>query len=120
MIALDDLVELLLVIAQQPPSGVQTWIASGADAYSTREIYDLLRATHGKRKGVEWLPRWVWRLGASLVDRISRNSGEPTFDKLFGTELYSNAAVVNATGWHPHISLESAMREWRTGRGSDL
>lgn len=111
MIALEDLVQLLCVIAQRPAAGVQTWIASGDDAYSTQEIYDLLRATLGKSRAVEWLPHWLWRLGASLSDIVLRRSGESTYDKLFGTEIYSNAAVVKNTGWRPCMKLEDAMTQ---------
>ncbi len=115
MIALDDLVTLLLVIAQHPPVGVQTWIACGDDTYSTQDIYDLIRAAHGKKKGVQWLPRRIWQLGASLLDIVSSQSGEPTYEKLFGTELYSNAAVVNDTGWRPRLGLEDVIRQWGSG-----
>ncbi len=109
MIALDDLVELLCVIAQKPPSGVRTWIACGADAYSTQEIYDLMRAGLGKSKPKAWLPRWAWRFGSSLVDFIAGHGGEPTYEKLFGTALYSNAAVLEDTIWRPRIRLEDVI-----------
>jgi nucleoside-diphosphate-sugar epimerase len=98
---------------------VETWIACGDDAYSTQEIYDLLRAILGKGRGVEWLPHWLWQLGASLIDIVLRRSGEPTYDKLFGTELYSNAAVVKDTGWRPRIKLEDAMSLLGAARSGD-
>lgn len=119
MIALEDMVELLCVIAQRPASGVHTWIACGDDAYSTQEIYDLLRAAQGKGRGMAWLPHWLWRLGASLIDSVLRRGGEPTYDKLFGTERYSNAAVVKDTGWRPRVKLEDTMRQWGAERGRD-
>lgn len=109
MIALDDLVELLWVIAQRPPVGVRTWIACGADTYSTQEIYDLLRVMRGKTQGIAWLPHWVWRVGAGLMDIVRGRRGGHTYEKLFGTELYSNAAVVKATGWHPRSRLGDVM-----------
>jgi nucleoside-diphosphate-sugar epimerase len=111
MIALEDLVELLCVIAQHPPVGMHTWIACGNDSYSTRRIYDLLREANGKGRAVGWLPRWGWRLGARLLDIASRRHGESTYDKLFGTELYSNAAVVAETRWRPRIRLEDVIAE---------
>jgi nucleoside-diphosphate-sugar epimerase len=111
MIALDDLVELLCVIAQHPPSGVRTWIACGAEAYSTQEIYDLMRAGQGKGRGRAWLPRWAWQFGSNLVDAIAGRGGESTYEKLFGTALYSNAAVLEDTGWRPRIRLEEVIAQ---------
>jgi UDP-glucose 4-epimerase len=91
---------------------VQTWIACGADSYSTREIYDLLRAALGKGPGVAWLPHWVWQWGSYLLDRFFARGAEPTYTKLFGWELYDNAAVVQWTGWRPRIKLEDVLEEW--------
>lgn len=117
MIALEDLVALLRVLAQHPVPGVQTWIACGNDGYSTQEIYDLLRASQGKRRAVQWVPHWLWRLGASLGDIVLGRSSGSTYDKLFGTELYSNAAVVEQTGWRPEMTLEDAMSQMAAARG---
>jgi UDP-glucose 4-epimerase len=110
MIALDDLVELLCVIAQRPPpSGVHTWIACGIESYSTQAIYDLLRKASGKRRGFGWLPRWAWRVGAKLLDIVIGRGNESTYNKLFATEQYSNAAVFRDTDWQPRIRLEDVI-----------
>ncbi len=110
MIALEDLVELLCVIARRrPPPGVHTWIACGSERYSTQAIYDLLREASGKGRGVGWLPRWVWRAGVHLLDMASGRRDESTYDKLFGTELYSNAAVLRDMDWRPRIRLEDVI-----------
>jgi nucleoside-diphosphate-sugar epimerase len=101
MIALPDLVELLCEIADHPPAGVQTWIACDGRAYSSRDLYDLLREAGGRGRGAAWLPRWGWRLAASLLDRLRPRPGESTWDRLFGYELYSNRALLAATGWRP-------------------
>ncbi len=110
MIALTDLVELLCGIAKRPPpTGVHTWIACGIESYSTQEIYDLLREAHGLGRSSGWWPRWVWRMGARLLDIASNNYEESTYEKLFGTELYSNAAVVADTQWRPQTRLEDVI-----------
>lgn len=112
MIALEDLVELLCLIAQRPPqSGIHTWIACGIDSYSTQAMYDLLREASGKGRGIGWLPRWVWRAGARLLDMASGRRDESTCNKLFGSELYSNAAVLRYTDWHPRTRLEDVIGE---------
>jgi UDP-N-acetyl-alpha-D-quinovosamine dehydrogenase len=116
MIALGDLVELLCVIAQRPPLGVYTWIASGSQAYSTREIYDLLRERQGRGRGIAWLPQWAWRWGAWLLDTLARRGSDSTWNKLFGTELYSNSAVIQATAWRPVSTLADTLRDSEAAR----
>lgn len=105
MIALDDLVELLCGADRYATGGVQTWIVADGQRYTTRDIYDQLRLAQGRRVGRAWLPLPVWRLAAALVDRMTASGGESTFNKLFGTELYSNAALLAATGWRPRCTL---------------
>lgn len=119
MIALDDLVELLCTIAVRPPPGLNTWIACGADSYSSRDIYDLLRAALGRRRGVTWLPLWAWKFACTVLDAIVARSGESTYNKLFGWELYSNCAVVRDTGWHPRLRLEDILDQRRAPQRAD-
>ena len=115
MVAVEDLVALLLAIAQQPPPGVHTFIACSDERISTRFVFDLLRTVSGKRPGTGWLPRWGWRLLAGALDAITAQRGESTYEKLFGTELYSNAAVKAATGWRPQARIEQAIAHIAAG-----
>jgi nucleoside-diphosphate-sugar epimerase len=117
MIAVQDLVGLLCKVTNDPVPGVQTWIACGDHPYSARAIYDLMRTAIGKDAGVAWLPRWGWWLGAALLDLLSRGGSESTFDKLLGTELYSNAAVLAHTTWRPSWQLEDVIDTMLAGGG---
>jgi len=109
MLALDDLVDLLCLVARQSPSGVHTWIACGDQDYTTQAIYDLLRNALGMGRGVGWLPRGVWRAAAALVDLVGGRRGESTYARLFGAERYSNAAVRAETAWRPRTRLEDVI-----------
>ncbi len=109
MIGLFDLVELVAGICHDPPpAGVHTWIVSDGERHTTQGLYDLLRQALGKGRGRAWLPAWGWRLGASLLDRLRPRDSTPTYERLFGTELYSNAALLAATDWRPHCRVEEA------------
>jgi nucleoside-diphosphate-sugar epimerase len=105
MVALDDLVELLCKVERYAGERVQTWIVADGQVYTTRYIYDQLRLAQGKGTGLAWLPPSGWRLAATLLDRLTGAAPGATFDKLFGTELYSSAALVAATGWRPRYQL---------------
>lgn len=109
MIALEDLVELLCNLVADPPQGVHTWIACGPQAYSTRDIYDCLHKVSDRGSWGGWLPRWVWRLGAALLDLLTGRRGESTWQRLFGDELYTSEAVMRARNWHPRGTLEGVM-----------
>ena len=106
MIALDDLVAALLLVASLPLQGVHTWIAADPEPYSTRFLYDRLRTAAGRGTGLAWLPAPLWRLAAALLDLRAGRRGGSTYDKLFGTELYSAAALMQATGWRPAVRFE--------------
>jgi nucleoside-diphosphate-sugar epimerase len=118
MVALPDLVDLLCLLSIRHPPGSSTWIVTDGDDYSAREVYDILRSAAGKSRGVAWLPRWGWRLGTRLLDGISLGTGESTWDKLFGTERYSNSALLAATDWRPRHTLQDLARDLLFVRGS--
>ncbi len=107
MVAVEDLVELMLALAEQPPAGVNTWIVTDGQAYSTRQIYDLLREAQGMKAARAWLPGWAWRSAASLVDGL-RAGDASVYQRLFGTELYSSGALREALGWCPRRQLDRA------------
>ncbi len=119
MVALPDLVDLLCDLSRRRAPGVSTWIATGGSDYSTRDVYDALREAAGQGRGIAWLPRWCWRIAARLLDISGRAPGESTWDKLFGTERYSNRALVEATGWRPRRTLQELAGEMvsASGRG---
>ncbi|MFV8817107.1 NAD-dependent epimerase/dehydratase family protein [Haliea sp. E17] len=108
MVALADLVELMLLAEREARPGVHTLIAADGESYSTRRIYDALRMAAGKARAHSWLPQWAWRGGAGLVD-ILRPGPEPTWQKLFGTELYSNQRARQQLGWVPQQTFEAML-----------
>ena len=107
MVAVADLVDLLCIVAAEPVHAPQTWIVTDGQQYSTRRVYDHLRRAAGKGIGSAWLPVAGWRLAAALLDWRPGRTGDATWDKLFGTELYSNRAVLEATSWRPRYCLEN-------------
>ena len=111
MLALQDLVDLLCQVAVNPPAGLHTWIVCDSRPYNTRILYDMLRHASGKGRGVAWLPGWVWWLGAAMLDLFSRGGGDSTFNKLFGFELYSNAALQADMDWRPGQRLEDVVKD---------
>lgn len=106
MLALSDLVALICELVEHPRTGFNVWIACGDIAYSTREIYDAMRLKYAKSDGMAWLPLPLWRLFARVLDGGRKIPGDSTFDKLFGTEVYTSAALQAAIGWRPQAELK--------------
>ncbi|MEM1153284.1 MAG: NAD-dependent epimerase/dehydratase family protein [Pseudomonadota bacterium] len=111
MIAVDDLTAVMCVLVSAPLTNLQTWIVTDGQSYSTRKVYDALRYAMGKSLGKLWMPQPIWRFLASAIDTVTGAERGETFNKLFGTELYSNRAIVEAISWQPNISLEQVAED---------
>jgi UDP-glucose 4-epimerase len=110
MIARADLVHLMCSLPALELSGVNTWIASDGQSYTARRVFDALRCADQAAPGVAWLPRWCWRLALGIYDLCRADAVGTASAKLFAEELYSNAALLKATGWQPALTLESALQ----------
>ena len=109
-----------------PGRGCTAWFKQ---KFQTRVAitYDVLCPTHRPAiKGVQ--PRdinnfWMATDPADpiqgLFDPNSYTGSFGTYDKMFGTEVYSNAAVLAHTDWHPRIRLEDVIGKIATGGSSD-
>ena len=111
MVAVQDLVELMLLVAADPPGEVRTWIVCDGCRYCSRRIYELFRSADGKGKGISWLPLWGWRFAAYLADGLYNRGADSIFIKLFGTELYSSAALLQDLPWKPQLQLSDLASE---------
>lgn len=120
MVSLTSLIELVALIAASPPAGLHLWIACDDDSYSTADLFKALRRAKGRSDGAAWLPLWVWRAGAAILDLAAGERPGSTFEKMFGFERYSNQAVKAMTGWRPTGDLlrwvQSRAEHGRAGR----
>ncbi|MEQ9464656.1 MAG: NAD-dependent epimerase/dehydratase family protein [Haliea sp.] len=106
MVSNQDLAELLLLLPQEVQQGVHTWIITDGEAYTTRQVYVLLREALG-RSGERQLPAWCWRVLAAVLDILRRQPPGSSFGKLFGAERYDNHALLRETRWRPRQTLAS-------------
>ncbi|RLQ22701.1 NAD-dependent epimerase/dehydratase family protein [Seongchinamella sediminis] len=109
MVGREDLAQLMLMLAASNKPGVSTYIATDGETYSTRRIYDALRRARGLGPGSGWCPRWGWRLACRLLDLRSPHP-EPAWQRLFGVETYSGAALRQELGWRPRQTLETVLQ----------
>lgn len=118
MVGVADLAALLCALPSEPLRGLHTWIVTDGQAYSTREMYSILRAAL-QRPEPKWAtPAWLWRGLAAVLDQWQRQPAGTSFTKLFGAETYSNSALLAATAWRPRETLASMASELVNRRAS--
>jgi UDP-glucose 4-epimerase len=115
MVHVADVAQAALLAAKTPMANGQCYIVTDGQAYSTRELYELICRGLGKN-----IPSWhipVWTLAAlggvgsligdALGKRIMFDSD--ALDKLIGSAWYNSERIVRELGYRPLISLEDAL-----------
>ena len=122
MIALLDLVALLLQLERDVRPGIHIWIATGSEQYSSRGLYDALRNAQALEPAKLALPAVFWRLACRLMDLRTGAASGSTWQKLAGTELYSNQKLVDELGFIPQWQFKDvagSMFDYDNAHGSE-
>ena len=126
MLHVENAVDALILAGQHPAAAGQTYTATDAAPYSTREVYDLIRQALGKPP-VRWsVPAWAFRLlalgGDAARGVLGRRVGfdSEALQKLLGSAWYSSERMTRELGYRPTHTLGDAMpaliAEYRAGR----
>ncbi|MGD9947254.1 MAG: NAD-dependent epimerase/dehydratase family protein [Desulfobulbus sp.] len=117
MVHVDDVVFALCIVADDERAKGKTYILTGPDAPSGREIFDALRAV-SMMPSIHWsVPEWTLRLLAGCGDGVERLSGRrgpfntEVVDRLLRSAWYSSARIEQELNWHPQVSLEDGLKE---------
>lgn len=106
LVHVQDVVEVMRLVAERPEANGRTYIVADARAYSGREIYDAIRAVL-RKPTLRWsVPAGVLRTAGHLNGRL----GE-VVDRLIGSACYSPARVERELGWRARIGLGEGLRE---------
>ena len=117
MVHVDDVIQALWLVAENPASHGQTYIVTDGRIYSTHQIYVAIHKALGRP-----LPRWdipigLLRMAARIGDAIGRIRGRSfVFDsgvlnKLTGSACYSCEKIKMELGYRPTRFLEDGLRE---------
>lgn len=116
MLHVENAVDALLLAGQHPSAGGRTYIVADAAAYSTRGIYDAIRAALG-RPPIRWaVPEWTFRLLAAGGDAVRRIAGRrigfdsAAFQKLLGSAVYDIGRIQRELGYRPSHDLVGSVR----------
>ncbi len=128
MVHVDDVVEAALLAARSPAAAGETYIVTDGRAYSTSEIYRLMRHALGRGDPAWSMPHWLLGMMAKAGDVIGRARGRrflidsDKLSKLTGSAWYNSAKIERALRFQPRHDLQSALpamvEEYRRQRTS--
>jgi nucleoside-diphosphate-sugar epimerase len=117
MLHVENAVDALVLAGARANADGRTYIVTDAHPYSTRQLYDWIRAALG-RPPVRWsVPAWGFRAlalggdaaGALLRRRVGFDSD--ACQKLLGSAWYSPAKMIRELGYQPAQDLQGALPE---------
>ncbi|QBQ53512.1 NAD-dependent epimerase/dehydratase family protein [Nitrosococcus wardiae] len=117
MVHVDDVVQAMLLIAENPLADHQTYIVTDGYIYSSRQIYILLCQALDRHVPWWYFPAGLLRTGAKagdLVERVLKRRvplNSRVLYKLIGSAWYSCAKIRKELGYRPQHSLETALPE---------
>jgi len=113
MTYVDDAVQAALLAAEHPWANGQTYIVTDGRYYSTRDIYQAIRAVLGKPPARWALPLVCWQAAAMLGDRLGRGFplNSEVLEKLTGSACYSADKIRRELGYRPTHTLSDALPE---------
>jgi nucleoside-diphosphate-sugar epimerase len=117
MLHVENAVDALLLAGRHPDAAGKAYFVTDAEAYSTRDLYDWIRAALGKPP-LRWaVPEWAFRVLAAGGDLARRARGRrigfdsEAFQKLLGSALYSADSIRRELGYRPERHLRAALSE---------
>jgi nucleoside-diphosphate-sugar epimerase len=116
MVHVEDLVQALLLAAEQPRANGRTYIVTDDDVYSARRIYEAICRALGRQPAGWGVPARVLR-GAARIGDALQALGLPVpltgaaVNKLLGSAWYSCERAKRELGYRPRHRLEDALPE---------
>lgn len=115
MVHVDDVLQAVLLAAKKPEAAGQIYIVTDDTNYSTRQIYNWIRAALGKTPLAWEIPLSLLNILAKSGDVIGQLIGRRfPFDsaallKLTGSACYSSAKIRRELGFMPQHSLQTSL-----------
>lgn len=115
MVHVDDVVRAAILVAEKPESAGQIYIVTDGVSYSTRQIYDWIRAALGKSQITWSIPLSLLKGLAKVGDMTGRLIGRrfifdsAALEKLIGSAWYSSAKIETELGFRPQTTLQQSL-----------
>lgn len=117
LVHVDDVLSAMCLVASNSKAKGKTYIITGPEAPSGRQLFEGLRSALGKSV-CDWaVPEGWFRLAARCGDGLEALTGRRLplnsegLDRLLGSAWYSSALIERELGWSAQIGLEKGLRE---------
>ena len=117
MLHVENAIDALVLAGRHRAAAGQVYFVTDARPYSTREIYDAVRAALGRGPASWSIPEWAFRLLAVGGDLARQATGRRVgFDsealqKLLGSAAYSSGKIARELGYEPSRDLAGSLPE---------
>jgi len=117
MVHVEDVVQSALLVSETPTARGRCYLVTDGRAYSTRELYVLIRQALGRGIPAWHLPLWALKVAGVAGDAIGSVLGKRclfdsnALDKLIGSAWYSSERISRELGYRPTHSFEDALPE---------
>ena len=117
LVHVDDVVAAMLLTARDDRANGHTYIITGPDAPSGRQLYDGLRQALVLSARHWSVPALLLRSAAACGDRLELvlrrrlPLDSESLERLLGSAWYSGARITRELGWQPRITLQEGLRE---------
>lgn len=109
LVALDNLVDLIMICLYHPAAANQTFLASDGEDLSTAELLKRMGAAMGRPAHLFYLPPALLKLGATALNKTDIHQ------RLCGSLQLDIAKTRDLLGWTPPVSMDEGLR--RTAEG---
>lgn len=115
LVHVQDVVEVMRLVAERPEANGRTYIVADSRAYSSREIYEAIRVALGVS------PAPTFTVPAGLLRAAGRLNGRlgEVVDRLIGSACYCPARIERELGWRARIGLTEGLEEMLSVPGAD-
>lgn len=117
LVHVDDVIAAMLLVADDDRANGRTYIITGPEAPSGRQLYDAMREVLGLPRRRWSVPESILRGAAKCGDGVETQLkrriplDSETVDRLLGSAWYSGDRIARELGWQPKVSLKAGLRE---------
>jgi len=104
LVAVDNLVDLIMLSISNPSAANQVFLASDGNDLSTAELITRMSQVFGKKPRLIPVPERLLRLGASLLGE------KATIERLCDSLQVDISKARNLLGWQPPVTVDEGLR----------